>query len=245
MEYKLKNMSWSEFDERRKKAKTIIFPVGACEVYGPHLPLGSDILVAEKVAEQLAKEVNGIVAPLLEVGQSKTLTDYPGTIAISANTLCAVYREMLEEFVRLGFKSFFFLNSHLSNDGPLNEMLEDMKIKHGIKFGLVKYWYYFLPMTQDIWEKPMPGEHAGEAGTSVLLHLYPELVKMDKIVDNPVDLSANPWPGITKNFYFHDYTDIGMTGYATMGTAEKGKIAVDRSVAQMADFIRNYLESDE
>ena len=88
-------MSWTDFEELRKTAKTIIIPSGACEVYGPQNPLGADILVAKKLSEMLAERVNGIVAPCLEVGQSKSLTTFPGTIAISANTLKAVTQKLL------------------------------------------------------------------------------------------------------------------------------------------------------
>ena len=121
MQYKLRDMSWSEFDERRKSAKTIILPSGACEVYGPHNPLGADILVAKKMSEMLAERVNGIVGPCLEVGQSKSLNTFPGTIAISGETLKAVYSEIIAEFVRQGFQSFFIVNNHLHNTQPLNE----------------------------------------------------------------------------------------------------------------------------
>ena len=40
--YKIREMSWTEFDERRKQTNTVIIPTGACEIYGPHLPMGSD-----------------------------------------------------------------------------------------------------------------------------------------------------------------------------------------------------------
>ena len=93
MQYKLRDMSWSEFAQRSKTAKTIILPSGACEVYGPHNPLGADILVAKKMSEMLAERIDGIVGPCLEVGQSKSLTSFPGTIAISGETLkaCLLY----------------------------------------------------------------------------------------------------------------------------------------------------------
>ena len=138
----IRDRSWSEFAERSKTAKTIILPSGACEVYGPHNPLGADILVAKKMSEMLAERVNGIVGPCLEVGQSKSLTSFPGTIAISAETLKAVYSEIIAEFVRLGFKSFFIVNNHLHNTQPLNEVLEDARIKFGIKYAQVGVWQY-------------------------------------------------------------------------------------------------------
>ncbi|MEY8337634.1 creatininase family protein [Lachnospiraceae bacterium 62-35] len=58
MEYKLKNVSWTEFEERAKTSRTILVPTGACEVYGPHLPLGSDIIAAEKICELVAVYTN-------------------------------------------------------------------------------------------------------------------------------------------------------------------------------------------
>ena len=61
MERKLRNMSWTDFEELRKTAKTIIIPSGACEVYGPQNPLGADILVAKKLSEMLAENRNLLI----------------------------------------------------------------------------------------------------------------------------------------------------------------------------------------
>lgn len=101
MEYKLRDMSWSEFAERSKTAKTIILPSGACEVYGPHNPLGADILVAKKMSEMLAERVNGIVGPCLEVGRhlsrvnaqkSKNIFYEARMRAISSRKSCSEHR---------------------------------------------------------------------------------------------------------------------------------------------------------
>ncbi|WP_243130916.1 creatininase family protein [[Clostridium] symbiosum] len=75
MQYKLRDMSWSEFAQRSKTAKTIILPSGACEVYGPHNPLGADILVAKKMSEMLAERIDGIVGPWMSLRMWK---QFPG-----------------------------------------------------------------------------------------------------------------------------------------------------------------------
>ena len=54
----IKLMSSSEFAERKKTCDTVIIPVGATEVYGPHMPMGSDIIVAQDVAERLGFAVD-------------------------------------------------------------------------------------------------------------------------------------------------------------------------------------------
>lgn len=64
----IKLMSTSEFAERKKGCDTVIIPVGATEGYGPHLPMGSDILVAQKISELVAEKVNALIGPSVEVG---------------------------------------------------------------------------------------------------------------------------------------------------------------------------------
>ena len=243
MQYKLRDMSWSEFAQRSKTAKTIILPSGACEVYGPHNPLGADILVAKKMSEMLAERIDGIVGPCLEVGQSKSLTSFPGTIAISGETLKAVYSEIIAEFVRLGFKNFFIVNNHLHNTQPLNEVLEDARIKNGIKYAQVGVWQY-LPAVSDktgMWETPAPHAHASEAQTSVLMYLFPELVDMSKAPNTPM-MFDDRWPAIMKSVPYSSMTDIGTLGNAQSATAGKGKRAVELMLAEMEDCVRNYLE---
>jgi creatinine amidohydrolase len=239
MIYKLRDMSWTEFDERRKTAKTIILPSGACEVYGPQNPMGADILVAKKLSELLAAKVNGIVGPCLEVGQSKTLCSHPGTIAVSSETLRKVYGEIIENFVRLGFKNFFIVNNHLHNTIPLTETLEDAKWKFGINYGMVGVWQY-LPVVTDhlgIWETPAPHAHASEAQTSVLLALVPELVDMSKAVNSPIP--PTKFPGIVNDTRYVELTASGILGDGTVATKEKGEKAVEVAVEAMAAYIKD------
>lgn len=242
MIYKVNEMSWTEFDERRKTAKTVILPSGACEVYGPQNPMGADIIVASKMSELLAEKVNGVVAPYLEIGQSKTLTSFPGTICIGSDLLKGVYSQIISEFVRLGFKRFFVINNHLGNTPPLTEVLWDAQKKYGIKYGQVGFWQY-LPVITDklgIWETPQPHAHASEAQTSVLLHLCPELVHMDKAVNT--QFKPNNYPGIITDTPYCEKTDSGLLGDATKATAEKGKIAVETALDAMAKYVLEVLE---
>ena len=75
----LKEMSWTEFDERRKNCDTVIIPGGAIEVYGPHMPLGSDSIVSAAICELVAQKVNAVIGPMIEVGESASLYQFPGT----------------------------------------------------------------------------------------------------------------------------------------------------------------------
>ena len=81
--YWIREMSWVEFDERRKETKTVIIPTGACEIYGPHLPMGSDGFAAEAAAEEVARRTGALIAPMTEVSDSSSLKDFVGTLSMS------------------------------------------------------------------------------------------------------------------------------------------------------------------
>lgn len=241
MENRIKYMSWTEFDEIRKNTKTVIIPSGAVEVYGPHLPLGSDILVANKLAEMIAERIGAVVAPCLEIGQSHTLYGFPGTMYCRPENLKAVYRDLCESLIKWGFDKIFILNTHLHNTFPLNELLEDLEEEYDVKCGLVGWWQYIAKIDKDVFETPNPHGHASEAGTSVMLHLFPELVKME-IAPNTQSLLIDEFPNITKYATYDKYSKSGTLGNAQVATAEKGKIIVDRGLDEICTYISKNLK---
>lgn len=241
MENRIKYMTWLEFDKRRKETKTVIIPSGAVEVYGPHLPLGSDLIVAEKIAQMVAEELNAVVGPVVEIGESQALSAFPGTLVAKPENLKEIYRDICESFIKWGFDKIFILNTHLGNTVPLNELLAELQDEYGIKCGSIGWWQYIPSLSKDIFTTSTPHGHASEAGTSVMLYLYPEYVDMDLASSNE-SLYKDKYPNITKILPFNRYTDNGTIGDAQAGTAEKGKIVVDRAVRELVDFIRDVLE---
>lgn len=244
MENRLRYMSWAEFDEMRKKTDTVIIPSGACEVYGRHLPLGSDIIVAEKIAKLVADELGAVVGPCLEVGNSNALYSFTGTMYCRPESLKAVYRDICESFIKWGFKNIFIVNTHLHNTYPLNDLLLELQDEHkdkGVTGSLIGWWQYIPSFTQDVFTTSNPHGHASEAGTSVLLHLAPECVNME-IAAKTDSMYTDKYPAINKYVDYVKYTDSGTIGDATAGTAEKGKLAVERGVAQIVSYIREVMQ---
>lgn len=66
----MKEMTSAELAEAVKTCDTVIIPGGAIEVYGPHLPLGSDSIVSKAICERVAARTNAIIGPFIEVGES-------------------------------------------------------------------------------------------------------------------------------------------------------------------------------
>ena len=239
-ENRIKYMSWVEFDNRRKEADLVIFPSGAIEVYGPHLPLGSDIIVAEKVAQLVSEKVPSIVGPSVEVGDSAALDAFPGTLVTRPESLKAVYEDICRSFIKWGFRHFFFVNTHVGNVAPINQLAESLQNEFGVKCGAIDWWRFVQPLSEDVVETDSPHGHASETGTSVLLHLAEDTVNMSeaKVVEVQYD---DQYPDIYKYMSFDSFTPNGTIGDGTMGSAEKGQIIVERAVGQMAEFIEEVL----
>ena len=123
----LKEMSWTTFDKRRKETNLVIITSGAFEVYGPHLPLGSDTLVGVKIAELVSERINSIIGPTLEVGDSAVLDEFPGTITIKPESFKSYLFDCVKSMERWGFKDFLFINPHLGNVPLIEQISYEMQ----------------------------------------------------------------------------------------------------------------------
>ena len=166
------NHPWVDFDEIRGKTDLVIIPTGAVEVYGQHLPTGSDTIVVTHVADRVGDELGAPVLPTLPVGFSRSLGDFPGTLNISTNTFMAYVRETAESVINWGFKRILFINSHRGNINPIGEVAMELQDKYGVKCAQVFWWDYAAGLSKDLVTTGAHANgHAAEVGTSVLLHV--------------------------------------------------------------------------
>jgi creatinine amidohydrolase len=243
--YFLKEMSWTAFVERKKHTDLVILPTGAFEVYGPHLPLGSDSLVAAKISELVARRVNGIVGPLLEVGDSSMLDEFPGTITIRPESFKFYLSDVMDSLVKWGFKDFLFINAHAGNVPIINQISYTYRERKDIRKAQIDYWRFIQTIDQGVLDSgELAHSHAGEAGTSVMMHLYPDLVDVSKTM-NVSRKRKDAFPEIMKYGKLSDNTDWGTVGNSTLATAEKGKVLVERSVERIVHFIAENWKNPE
>ena len=236
----IKLMSSSEFAERKKTCDTVIIPVGATEVYGPHMPMGSDIIVAQDVAELVAAKTNAMIGPSLEVGESYSLTKYPGTLYLRPTTWMAVIEDFMASLLRLGFKNFMFINMHAGNVPIIGQLCREYQRSHGIKCAQVDWWRFTQPNSVGICENTgwMAHGHASECGTSVMLYLHPEYVDLSKVECVKMDPSFTKYPDIVTYDEFGSKTPNGILGDATIASREKGEAIVTKCVDRIVSFMK-------
>jgi creatinine amidohydrolase len=250
----LEEMSWTEFEELRKKVDTVLIPTGSVEVEGPHLPLAVDSIVALEVARRVAEGVEDIVvAPLINVTYSDWHMGFPGTLTLSLSTLIQVLREICESLTEHGFKRIFFINSHVGNEPAIWTIGNEMARKSRARVGMISLWPLSTEVAKDIPElKENQFSHAGEIMTSVVMAIRPDLVDMNKAkkeylkpkMDSVAQVLSSKvrFKGRVVGVYHRsdEVTQSGVMGDPFAATIEKGEIIINQMVNYIKEFIEEF-----
>ncbi|MBS2023041.1 MAG: creatininase family protein [Deltaproteobacteria bacterium] len=119
----LKLSIWQDVEEYLVKRTDLVCPVGSCEQHGPSGPVGTDLIVAEELANELGEDRRALVAPALPIGVSSVHGAFPGTISVRPMTMLAFVRDLVGSVYKQGFKRFLFVNAHPSSSGVLQAAL--------------------------------------------------------------------------------------------------------------------------
>lgn len=242
MNYDIASMSWVEFDRRRSKKSLVVIPSGAVEVYGPHLPLASDSIVAQGVARLVAEKMDVLCAPLIPVGYSADLMSFPGTLCVTPEAFTTYLESMCRSLVNWGLKDFLFLNTHLGNVTLIDQVADTLGQEFKSQCLQIDWWRYAARIGKDILTSQWAVGHAGELGTSVLLYFVPELVDREGGIDFVPEV--NPWPsGLIRYESYRDITPSGVIGYPSAGSLEKGEAIVNLSVEAIVRDCQDFFKS--
>jgi creatinine amidohydrolase len=220
----MEGMTWQEVEDYLRERRDVLLPLGSVEEHGPHLPLSTDVLVALEVARELSRRKGVLVAPPIWYGVSNTTRHYPGTVNVSFDALKLYVREVLKGFRSSGFERVYLLSGHLSGS-QLAAIKEAAREVEGLEV-------YVLDLRKvsidDIVEtEPM---HACEAETSLMLHLAPDLVRRERIVDEDFEVRKFALNSITP-------TKSGVFGKPSKASPDKGRRILERIVEEFASVI--------
>jgi len=240
MNYKIKEMSWVEFDRRRKETKTVIIPTGSIEVYGPHLPLGTDSIVAEALADRIAEKFDSLISPNIELNDASSLIGFPGTININRENFIGTLENLVTSLVNYGFENFLFISGHGGSVDMTSSLCKKFQRESGVKCAQIDWWRFAAANSDDIlqYKGQMAHGHASECGTSVMLYLRPDLVDMakaEKVL--PKSEYSEIFKDIIRYIPFDEKTHNGTIGDATIGTTEKGKQLIEKCVNRIVSFM--------
>ncbi|HTH77301.1 MAG TPA: creatininase [Trinickia sp.] len=245
---RMDNISWVEYARRVDEGTVIFLPCGATEQHGPHLPLGTDALLASAISEDVAREVGGIVAPAISYGyksqpRSGGGQHFCGTTSVDGATLSGLIRDAVREFHRHGVRRLVIVVGHFENQWFVTEGIElamrDIGERNGMEVMRVEHWEFCRKDTLDaVFPNGFPGialEHAAVIETSMMLHYHPELVSLDRIPEHgpaqfpPYDIypARTAW-----------VPSSGVLSSAKDSSAEKGRLLVADVVSGIAQAVR-------
>jgi creatinine amidohydrolase len=106
--------------------KIAVVPLGATEQHGEALPFGTDTLIAEQVAADLAGRLGALLVPAVSYGVSLEHMSIPGTVTLSATTFTSVVREICESLISGGIDQIILLVAHFGNAAPAQIAAEEI-----------------------------------------------------------------------------------------------------------------------
>jgi len=211
----LADLTWNEVSVYLKEKNVLIVPIGMCEQHSKHLPLNTDILVAEYIANYLSEKNKLLIAPTINYGVGLPCDRfYPGSSSIQYEDLRNVISSLISWWKLQGFKNFFLISAH---GDPFH-----LRALHEVREDRVFILEVYDINLDGILNKQKTAKHAGEVETSVMLYLFPEKVRKGEIEDFETPFEE-----------FKDYLNHlkdepipnspGCQGYPIFATKEKGK----------------------
>lgn len=221
--------------------------VGSCEQHSLHLPLGTDAMLVEGVAEDAAKlaRTRVVLLPVQKIGYSPHHRGFKGCITLSQETMFRYYLELCRCVYDNGFEKLLIVNGHGGNQSCLQTVVNELGATGCRQALLLRYWDLIGDKIAALRDSAAGGMgHAGEFETSAMLYYRPKLVQKDRIKEYP-PAEGNRYHGpdlFAKNSVyqykcFEEYSKDGNVGQPHFASAEKGRMFAEHAAQALAELI--------
>ena len=233
---------WPKAQERA--AYTCVLPIGILEKHGPHVPLGSDLIMAREWSARAARQEYVVVFPDFFYGQIYEAKHQPGTFALPSRLVWELLDATVEEIARNGFKKVVIVNGHGGNPQLLRYFVQSQLERRR------DYVVYFFDPAYDAKAEeekfkplrksdPSVDMHAGETETSVLLYLRPDLVQMARgAQESGADENRLALPDLYAAIWWYARFPNHYAGEGAKGSRELGQALTEHRVATLVKALR-------
>ena len=252
---------WQDLSSRAFEAldaarAVAVLPLAAIEQHGPHLPAGTDLLIAEGLlaeAERLAPDgLEAIVLPALPVGASLEHTRFPGTLSLSAAQLIDQIVAIGEGVKRSGLRKLVLVSSHGGNVSAMTAAALECRARHEILAVTLTWSRLGLPPDMVEEREQAFGVHGGLIETALVLHFRPDLVDMSNARNAPSlqeDLAGQfqrlrAYGPVGFGWLAGDLNPTGVTGNAAAATAATGAAIASHQAKAFVELLAEVARAD-
>jgi creatinine amidohydrolase len=226
-----------------------VLPLAATEQHGPHLPVGTDVMIAQaylaRVRDLLPDSIPATFLPIQPVGISTEHIDYPGTLTLPTEVALKTWMALGESVARAGIKKLVMVTSHGGNSAAMSLVAQDLRAEHGLLAVTTSWSRFGAPEGLFSADELRHGIHGGAVETSIMLAKYPQHVRGDKAADfRPASVAMEKdyrWLSAHRPAPFawqaQDLHPSGAAGDATLASAEEGQRLLDHGARAFCELL--------
>lgn len=235
----LVEQTWPDLETYFEAESIALVPLGSSEQHGPHLPEGTDHIIAESLAREAAERTGYLCTPTITIGVSDHHRQFPGTMWVEAPTFRDYVEDLSRSLVSHGVDRIVYVNAHGGNVAHLREVGRRLH-RDGAAFAIEWMWDESIPdLVSELFERN--GPHAGPKETAMIQYLT-DLAHDDQLeVARDGGVAAFPVEGAytygARTFFDAiENSANGGFGDPTDATAEKGERLFEAATDQLVEL---------
>jgi len=259
----LPNTGWQEpaasLPAGEEQGKVVIIPIGHTEQHGLHLPLSTDTLIIEAIGHGAANAAARLATclPAFPYGVSTHRASFAGTLNCGGRAFEDFWLAIVDTLVARGFDRFYLISGHGGNCSYLVNVVKSAGERHRRIFCATTWLHTSGRIATPVLEATRRSGrggmgHAGELETAMILALRPDLVHMDRAVDEVDFISTDGYfmdwvegGELVANPPWDDDTRTGAYGAGTLGTAENGRLWLEAAIREKVAHLEEIHEQHD
>ena len=239
------DMTMPDFARIDAERSIAVLPVSATEQHGSHLPLSTDAVINEGVINMMLQSppdtARVLVLPALSVGDSIEHTNYPGTLSAALDTVVKLWLDVGDSVARAGVRKMVIFNTHGGQRGHVDQVAVRLRARHQMMVARANSGNFGKPAGLISDAERAHGLHGGEIETAMMLHLRPDLVRMDAASNAPssaINMQDNQHLGMERGvglgWMAQDLHPSGICGDPTNANADTGRLLLTHMAQSLA-----------